>query len=111
MSAESAISQSIKNDSIKLSLPVFDSMVMESEYCDSLKTAYFKVNKELASLIFDNNKMFRDFENEREKKIKLQSQLEIKEKEFKKLFQIPNKGWFVPLLIGLAAGILLGSSL
>lgn len=77
--------------------------------CDSLKVAYISINKTLDSLVVSNNKMFLDFETERKKKESYQTDLNAKEKELNKILQKPNKGWVVPVAVGLLAGVVLTS--
>src|SRR5690606_29682787 len=86
-------------------------IIKESRKCDSLKVAYFKQSKEFDKLIESNNKMFKDFDQTTKEKAKLQETLNTKEKQFKKLFQSPNNGWFVPAIVGITIGIVLGVSL
>ncbi|MFD2824790.1 hypothetical protein ACFS5M_13995 [Lacinutrix iliipiscaria] len=83
----------------------------ESKKCDSLRTAYFKQSQAFDSLVESNNIMFASFEQTRSEKIELQVLLEKKETALKKLFQKPNKGWVIPLLVGITCGIVLSASL
>lgn len=77
--------------------------------CDSLKVAYFDINREFDSLVNSNNKMFKDFEQTRNEKIKLQGELDQKERDFHKMFQRPTRGWLVPLSIGALIGIVVAN--
>lgn len=88
-----------------------EQIIKDSRKCDSLKQAYFKQSQAFDELVESNNKMFADFEKTQKEKTKLQETLTTKEKEFKKLFQKPNNGWFVPALVGITIGIVLGVSL
>lgn len=86
-------------------------IIKESRKCDSLKVAYFNQSKEFDNLIESNNKMFEQYEKANQEKIQLQETLNIKEKQFKKIFQSPNNGWFVPTIVGITIGIVLGVSI
>lgn len=104
-------SQSITKDSVTTSKETFKQIVKDLRKCDSLQVAYSLQSQSFNDLIEANNKMFRDFETERTKKNSLKLELQEKEATIKKLFQKPNNGWFVPSLVGIVIGLVLGVSL
>ena len=88
-----------------------EQIIKDSSKCDSLKLAYNAQSIAFDELINSNLQVISDFEKNQKEKTKLQETLTTKEKEFKKLFQRPNNGWFVPALVGITIGIVLGVSL
>lgn len=102
-------SQSITKDSVTTHKETFKLIMKDLRKCDSLKIAYLKINTEFDSLIVSNNTMFKDFEQTRAEKIKLQGELDQKERDFHKLFQKPTRGWLVPLSIGAVIGVLVAN--
>lgn len=88
-----------------------EQIIKDSRKCDSLKQAYFKQSQAFDELVESNNKMFADFQQTQQEKTKLQETLTTKEKQFKRIFQSPNNGWFVPTIVGITIGIVLGVSI
>ncbi|WP_417200098.1 hypothetical protein [Bizionia sp.] len=104
-------SQNITKDSVTTSKLTFKLIVKDLRKYDSLKVAYQLQSKTLDTLIADNTMMFQNFEELRAQKQAIQMQLTNKETELKKLFQKPNTGWLVPVLVGVLGGVVLGVSL
>lgn len=96
-------------DSTKVAINTLENLKRFTDKCDSLKVAYNFQSKTLDTLIFSNNKMFKDFEQTRSEKIEIQKTLQQKEKDMLKFIQRPTKGWVIPILIGATIGILIQS--
>ena len=106
MTTSKGISQNIEID-----IETFKNMVRADRKCDTLRIAYTKQIEVLDVLIEDNEIMYKKFNDARLEKEKYQEQLDEQEKQYKKLFQKPNKGWLIPALVGVAGGMVLATTL
>lgn len=104
-------SQTITKDSVTISKQTFKEIIRDLRKCDLLNVAYIKQSIVLDSLIFDNEKMFKDYEKERKARETYQGILNEKEQEYKSLFQKPNNGWILPTTLGVLVGVFIGVSI
>lgn len=97
-------SQSITKDSVRISKPVFKSIIKESRKCDSLRSAFENKSILINSLIENNLSMFEDFQEERADKKKAIAEREKAEKELR---NFDKKRWG----LGFSAGYYFTSDL